>query len=61
MYAGINIAGAVGRTYSVDAQNDLNSNWLNLTNLVLPTSPYFFIDMNSPQYPRRFYRAVLLP
>lgn len=61
MYAGISIAGAVGRTYNVDARNDLNGNWLNLTNIVLPSSPYFFIDMNSPQYPRRFYRAVLLP
>src|SRR5207248_2806100 len=35
MYAGINIAGAVGRSYNVDARNDLNSAWLNVTNIVL--------------------------
>jgi len=61
MYAGINIAGGVGRTYNVDAQNDLNSTWLNLTNIVLPSSPFLFLDVDSPQYPRRFYRAVLAP
>ena len=61
MYAGINIAGAVGRSYNVDARNDLNSAWLNVTNIVLPSSPYLFLDLDSAQYPRRFYRTVLLP
>ena len=62
MYAGLTIVGAVGGNYQIDYRNDLNNtNWLNLTNVVLPSSPYLFIDTASPQDLRRFYRAVLVP
>ncbi len=62
MYAGLTIVGAVGGNYQIDYRNDLNNtNWLNLTNVVLPSSPYLFIDPASPQHPTRFYRAVLVP
>ena len=62
MYAGLTIVGPVGGNYQIDYRNDLNNtNWFNLTNIVLPSSPYLFIDAASPQSPRRFYRAVLVP
>lgn len=62
MYAGLTIVGQVGGTYQIDYRNDLNStNWFNLTNVVLPSSPYLFIDPASPQHAQRFYRAMLSP
>ena len=62
MFAGLTIVGQLGGNYQIDFRNDLNNtNWFNLTNVVLPSSPYLFIDTASPQYPRRFYRAVLVP
>ncbi len=61
MFAGLTIVGQVGGTYQIDYRNDLNNtNWLNITNVVLPRSPYLFIDTESPQYPLRFYRAALV-
>jgi N-acetylneuraminic acid mutarotase len=62
MFAGLTIVGQVGGTYEIDFRNNLNNtNWFNITNVVLPSSPYLFIDTDSPQYPLRFYRAVLVP
>jgi len=62
MFAGLTIAGEVGGTYQIDYRNDLNNtNWFNITNLVLPSSPYLFIDTASPQHALRFYRAVFVP
>jgi hypothetical protein len=58
MYAGLTIVGQAGATYEIDYKNSLNaSNWTTLTNLVLPTSPYLFIDTTSPSSASRFYRA----
>jgi hypothetical protein len=60
MYAGLMIAGEVGATYQIDYRNNVaGSNWTTLTNLVLPSNPFLFIDSNSPYYSQRFYRAVL--
>ena len=62
MFAGLTIVGQVGGTYQIDYRINMNNtNWFNLTNVVLPSSPYLFIDTASPQFPQRFYRAVLLP
>ena len=36
-------------------------NWLTLTNLVLPTSPYLFLDDTSPGAPARVYRTTPVP
>jgi hypothetical protein len=47
----------------VDYAGGLNNgptNWLVLTNITLPYSPYLVIDPNSPGQTMRFYRAVLL-
>jgi uncharacterized repeat protein (TIGR01451 family) len=63
LYAGLLIDGLVSRTYRIDYSTDLSNtnNWTTLTNLVLQTTPYLFIDTESPQAPHRFYRAVLMP
>jgi len=60
LYAGLQIAGTVGGTYRIDYANALPStNWTTLTNLVLPSSPYLFIDTETPaNHMKRFYRAV---
>ena len=48
--------------YSIEFVNEINNtNWLNLTNIALPFSPYLFIDTDTPNYPKRFYRALLMP
>jgi hypothetical protein len=61
-YAGIEIAGPPGAMYRVDYKTNIESlNWIYLTNFVLPSSPYTFIDPDSPNQPRRFYRAETIP
>ena len=37
------------------------TNWLTLTNLVLPASPYLFIDQDSMGAPARVYRTTPIP
>lgn len=61
VYAGLTIVGQVGGNYEIDYWNDLSSSYTVLANIVLPSSPYLFIDTNSPNFTKRFYRAVLLP
>ena len=63
-YAGTVLAGPVGSQYRVDYADVVNigtTNWLVLTNITLPSSPYLVIDPNSPGQTKRFYRAVPLP
>ena len=63
-YAGITLAGTVGQQFRVDYADAVVSgptNWLTLTTLTLPFSPYLVIDPNSPNRAKRFYRAVPLP
>jgi len=58
------LAGPVGQQYRVDYADVVNvgtTNWLVLTNLTLPSSPYLVIDPSSAGQARRFYRAVPLP
>ena len=63
MYAGLTITGQAGASYRVDYVPALGptNNWITLTNLTLPSSPYLFIDVTSPSSSRRFYRTVLTP
>ena len=61
-YAGITLTGNVGTTNTLQYVTNLgDTNWITLTNLVLPQSPYLFFDVTSPHTQRRFYRAVQLP
>lgn len=62
-YAGITLEGTVGQQFRVDYADVVNvgaTNWLVLTNITLPSSPYLVIDPNSPVQPKRFYRAAPL-
>jgi hypothetical protein len=59
MYAGLNIVGPVGANYIVQVTPDLSrSKWTTLTNVVLPSQPYIYIDYNSPTNSKQFYRAM---
>lgn len=63
MYAGLTITGQAGATYQIQYSTNLSNptNWIALTNLTLPTSPYLFVDATSVNRSASFYRAVLLP
>jgi hypothetical protein len=60
-YAGITILGLVGKTYRIDAAPAAGGGWTTLTNVVLPKSPYIWIDYDSPDVDARIYRAAELP
>src|SRR5258705_10549198 len=58
-YPGLTITGTVGNTYPIEYVDVLvngSNNWITLSNLVLPSSPYLFIDTSAPNLPHRFYR-----
>ena len=58
------LAGSIGQQYRVDYADVVTvgtTNWLVLTNITLPSSPYLVIDPNSPGRTQRYYRAVPLP
>ncbi len=60
LYAGMTITGVVGTVYSIEYVTDLaqTNAWAPLTNLVLPTSPYLWLDAGCPATGQRYYRAV---
>ena len=61
LYAGLIISGQVGDTYTIQYATSLtpsSTNWTTLTSLVLPSSPYLYIDTSAPASAQRFYRAV---
>lgn len=62
-FAGVTIHGAIGTSYRIESRSALDAaaTWQKLSDLVLPTSPYLFIDQTSPGTTNRFYRAVLNP
>jgi formylglycine-generating enzyme len=62
MYAGITVTGVVNATYTIEAITNLTltNGWVVLTNVVLPTSPWVYIDYASPGMAQRFYRARAL-
>lgn len=62
-YTGVTVTGEVGRTYRIEFTSALAEPpaWQALTNLVLPQSPYFWLDPDSAGVERRFYRAVVVP
>jgi len=58
MFAGIVVNGPVGSNYVIEATSDLAGNWTTLTNVVLPTQPYIYIDYCSRTNRQQFYRAA---
>jgi hypothetical protein len=62
MYAGLTIVGVTGGHYKIEYRTSFATNtWATLTNLNLPASPYFFIDMLSPGTDQKFYRVSPVP
>ena len=63
-YGGTTLGGPVGQQFRVDYADVVTvgtTNWLVLTNITLPSSPYLVIDPNSPGRTQRYYRAVPVP
>jgi len=58
-YPGVQITGAIGRTYQIQSSPDM-TNWSTMSTVLLNSSPYLWIDQN-PIAGNKFYRAVLLP
>ena len=49
----------IGGQYQIEYNTDLTTtNWIPLTTIMLPSSPYLYVDTNSPAVANRFYRAV---
>ena len=60
-FAGLSLSGPPGN-YLIEANTNLGTtNWITLTNIQVSTTPYFWVDINSPNYPQRFYLAVPAP
>ena len=62
--AGLDVYGTAGKSYRIEYVTDPHNNsnnWVPLTTLVLPASPYRWIDPGSINQPKRFYRSVELP
>jgi hypothetical protein len=59
-YPGLTIAGSPGKPVRIEYSESMppNATWQTLTNTILPTSPWLFIDTQSAIRQRRFYRAV---
>jgi hypothetical protein len=60
-YAGITILGIPGKTYRIEVSPQAGGSWTVLTNLVLPKTPFIWIDYDSPNVAARIYRAGELP
>jgi len=58
-YAGVTIAGLVGRTYQIQSSVNM-TNWTTRATLLLNSSPCLWFDQN-PVIGNKFYRAFLLP
>jgi hypothetical protein len=55
--------GPIGTAYRIDYVADAGhpTNWVTLTNIVIDSSPYYFIDTQSGSGAKRFYRTIPLP
>ncbi len=61
-YPCLTIKGNVGRTYRIETADSVDAaEWRTIATLVLPSSPFVWIDTLSPNARHRFYRAVLAP
>jgi uncharacterized repeat protein (TIGR03806 family) len=56
----VSINGPTNQTYVLQASSDL-FNWVPINTNVPPQTPFTLIDPNASSYPRRFYRAILMP
>jgi hypothetical protein len=56
-YPGVSINGSPGAVYQIQSSTDF-ATWTTLTNLLLPYSPYLWVDTTAPTSNQRFYRVV---
>jgi hypothetical protein len=63
MYAGLTLCGNPGRTYRIEWTSALGSgnDWQTAATITLGSSPYVWVDLDSANQPRRFYRAIQVP
>jgi hypothetical protein len=62
MFAGVVINGPVGARYDVQSTPAVgNTNWTTLTNILLTTPAYIYIDYDSPTNREKYYRAIPEP
>jgi hypothetical protein len=61
-YSGITLRGAVGDKFLIESQDQLDpaSSWQTVTNITLSASRYIWIDYDSPDQGKRFFRATYL-
>ena len=63
-FAGTTLSGPIGAQFLVDYADVVapgTTNWLPLTNVTLPYSPFLVIDPTSPGRAHRYYRATRTP
>ena len=56
----VTLNGGTGQWHRIEASTNLLT-WRALTNLVLPASPYFYVDPSPLGFANKIYRLVLLP
>lgn len=62
MYAGLTVEGAPGTTCVISYTSDVNSGvWSPLATNTLSSTSWFYVDMESPYQPKRFYKATVMP
>ena len=63
LYSGVIVTGVVNVPYALQATTNLavTNGWVTLTNFNLPANPWLFLDYDSPQFGKRFYRTLALP
>jgi hypothetical protein len=60
MYAGITVEGQLGSTYHIEYREafDAENAWKLVATVTLTEATYFYLDKDSPNHPKRFYRVA---
>lgn len=58
-HAGLTISNTVGSNVQIEYRDTLQDGWMGLTNLVLPQSPYLFLESEAvTAHPQRYFRTA---
>jgi hypothetical protein len=58
---GVTVAGELGRTYRIDAKDDLGSGmWTPVITVLVTQTPFTIADLGSINKPKRFYRVAVV-
>jgi len=56
------IEGSPGSSYRIDYKTNVQaSGWTAIDNVILPGTPFYYLDVSGKGQPHRFYRIVPLP